>query len=188
MDRGCIKSRWVYDNWLKSQYLELICSRTENRKNWSAEWVSEACGGRAVDPSYYPEREPSLCTRGSQWVCCSFSYAVMHVEGAFADSVVPFPLHFSICKCMCVQLLSYVQLSVTPWTAVHQASLSMVILQARMLEWVASAFSRGSSWHRNRTQVSGRGRWIFYHGATREDPNRTILLLIWTIGACVLSF
>ena len=31
----------------------------------------------------------------------------------------------------------------TPWTATHQASLSMGILQARILEWVAIFFSRG---------------------------------------------
>ena len=35
-----------------------------------------------------------------------------------------------------------------PWTVVHG------ILQARMLEWVAVPFSRGSSQPRNRTQVS----------------------------------
>ena len=34
-------------------------------------------------------------------------------------------------------MLSRVQLSVTPWTVAHQAPLSTVILQARILEWVA---------------------------------------------------
>ena len=33
----------------------------------------------------------------------------------------------------------------TPWTVAHQTSLSMGILQARILEWVAIPFSRGSS-------------------------------------------
>ena len=32
---------------------------------------------------------------------------------------------------------------VSPWTAAHQAPLSMGILQARILEWVAMPFSRG---------------------------------------------
>ena len=32
---------------------------------------------------------------------------------------------------------SHVQLFVTPWTVAHQASLSMGVLQARILEWVA---------------------------------------------------
>ena len=34
------------------------------------------------------------------------------------------------------------QLFVTPWTGAHQAPLSMGILQARILEWVAMPFSR----------------------------------------------
>ena len=42
---------------------------------------------------------------------------------------------------------SRVQLFVTPWS-VHG------ILQARILEWIAIPFSRGSSWPRDRTQVS----------------------------------
>ena len=36
------------------------------------------------------------------------------------------------------------------------------ILQARILEWVASSFSRGSSWPRDRTQISCIGRQILY--------------------------
>ena len=39
-------------------------------------------------------------------------------------------------------MLSRVQLSVTPWTVAHQAPLSTVILQARILEWTAISFSR----------------------------------------------
>ena len=43
----------------------------------------------------------------------------------------------------CAQLLSRVQLFVTPWTVARLAPLSMGILQARILEWVAISFSRG---------------------------------------------
>ena len=43
----------------------------------------------------------------------------------------------------CAELLSRVQLFVTLWTVARQAPLSMGILQARILEWVASPFSRG---------------------------------------------
>ena len=42
------------------------------------------------------------------------------------------------------------------------------IFQARMLEWVAISFSRGSSWSRAQTCISCTGRWILYHWATRE--------------------
>ena len=39
-------------------------------------------------------------------------------------------------------------------TVVHQVPLSMQILQARILEWVAMPSSRGSSQPRGRTQIS----------------------------------
>ena len=44
--------------------------------------------------------------------------------------------------------------SVTPWTVAYQAPLSMGILQARILEWVAMPSSRGSFQPRDQTQVS----------------------------------
>ena len=53
-----------------------------------------------------------------------------------------------------------------PGSSVHGIS------QARILEWVAIPFSRGSSQIRNRTQVtyvSCIGRWILYHWAIWED-------------------
>jgi len=40
-----------------------------------------------------------------------------------------------------VKLLSRVQLFATLWTVAHQASLSMGILQAKILKWVAISFS-----------------------------------------------
>ena len=42
------------------------------------------------------------------------------------------------------------------------------ILQARLLEWVAFSFSRGSSQPRDWTQVSGIARGFFTSWATRE--------------------
>ena len=43
-----------------------------------------------------------------------------------------------------VSLVSLFWLSVTPWTATHQAPLSMGILQARLLEWVGTGV--GCQW------------------------------------------
>ena len=57
------------------------------------------------------------------------------------------------------------------------------ILQARVLEWVAMPFSRGSSQPRDQTHVSCIGRWILYHRATREAP---LPLLIFNTAARVL--
>ena len=56
-------------------------------------------------------------------------------------------------SCCCSVAKSCLTL-VTPWTVAHQAPLSMGILQARILEWVAMFSSRGSSQPRDRTQVS----------------------------------
>ena len=44
--------------------------------------------------------------------------------------------------------------SATPWTVARQALLSVGILQARILEWVAMPSSSGSSQPRDQTQVS----------------------------------
>ena len=50
------------------------------------------------------------------------------------------------------------------------------ILQARILEWAAISFSRGSSWPRGRTQVyrvSCTGMQALHHWATRDRPQTT---------------
>ena len=54
----------------------------------------------------------------------------------------------------CAQSLSRVQLFATPWIVARQASLSMGILQARILEWPSMPSYRGPSQFRDRTQVS----------------------------------
>ena len=53
--------------------------------------------------------------------------------------------------------LSHVWLFATPWTVAYQAVRSLSvhgIFQARVLEWVAISFSRGSSQPRDQTRVS----------------------------------
>ena len=51
-----------------------------------------------------------------------------------------------------------------PGTSVHG------IFQARILEWVATFFSRGSSQFKDQTSVFCIGMWILYHWATRGAP------------------
>ena len=60
-----------------------------------------------------------------------------------------------------------------PGSSVHRISL------ARILEWVAISFSRGSSRPRDQTCVSCIGRWILYCRITREVPH---------IFCCFFSF
>ena len=65
-------------------------------------------------------------------------------------------------------MLYRVQLFATPWTVAHQAPLSMGILQARTLEWVAMPTSRRFSQPRGWTQVSCIAGEFFTVWATRE--------------------
>ena len=61
-------------------------------------------------------------------------------------------IHFNINTLLSVRHFSCVLshsvvsgLFATPWTVAHQAPLSMEILQARIVEWIAMPSSRGSS-------------------------------------------
>ena len=61
-------------------------------------------------------------------------------------------MYYSV-KCQ-VKSLIRVRLFATPWTVALQAPLSMVILQARILEQLAVSSSRESSLPRDQTSVS----------------------------------
>ena len=67
-----------------------------------------------------------------------------------------------------VQSLSRVWLFRNPMDYSPSGSFVHGILQARIQEWVAISFSRGSFWPRDRTHVSCIGRWVLYHWAPRE--------------------
>ena len=75
-------------------------------------------------------------------------------------------------------LFSHVWLSGTPWTVAHQAPLSMGILQARILEWVAMPSSRGSSQPRDRTQVSCIAGRLFTLWAAMEGLIQYVIHII----------
>ena len=63
---------------------------------------------------------------------------------------------------------SHVWLFLTPWTVACQAPLSMGILQARILVWVAIRSSRDRAW---RSCTAG---GLFTDWATRESPVRAL--------------
>ena len=98
--------------------------------------------------------------------------------------------------CCAVLSRSVMSDSATPWTETCQAPLSMGILQARILEWVAVSSSRGSSKPRDQTQRSNPGtkprdqtqgsnpgllhcRQILYFLSYQESPN---------IDACIFIY
>ena len=71
----------------------------------------------------------------------------------------------SICAVLSCSVLSD---SVTPWTAAYQAPLSLGILQARIVEWVAMPSSWGSSQNRDQTQDFGTASGFFTIWATNS--------------------
>ena len=60
-----------------------------------------------------------------------------------------------------------------PWTVAHQAPLSLGILQARILDWVAMPSSRGSSPPRDWTQVS-RIAGRFFTNVSHQENSRIL--------------
>ena len=73
---------------------------------------------------------------------------------------------------LCLTLCDPIDCS-PPGSSVH------VILQARILEWVAMPFFRGSSWPRNWTRVSCTACRFFTFWATREAPVKELITYIF---------
>ena len=81
----------------------------------------------------------------------------LHIWGCwyfFWQSWFQLVIHSAYCYFLVCAVLSHVRLFATPWVVACQAPLSMEILQARILEWVAMPSSRRSSQSRDQSQVS----------------------------------
>ena len=75
-----------------------------------------------------------------------------------------------ICVCMRAKSLQSCLTLCNPMDCSPPGSSVQGILQARILEWVATPFSRGSSWPRDWTEVSGIAGRFFTIWATWEAP------------------
>ena len=98
-----------------------------------------------------------------------------------------------VCVCSCTvrtKSLSHVWLFATLWTVAHQATLSMGILQAGILQWVAMPSSMGSSKprfpalqadsslsHQESPRIL---EWVAYPFSRRSSPPRN-----WTGVSCI---
>ena len=80
-------------------------------------------------------------------------------------------MYVCVCVCVCV----FVQLCPTPWTVAHQVPLSMEYSRQEYWSGLLFPYSRGSSWPRERTQISCFGRWSHF-----RNPN-------WGFTVCNLS-
>ena len=77
------------------------------------------------------------------------------------NSIQGFPFLHTLSR---ISHFSCVWLFVTLWTVCSPLRLSVHrILQARILEWVAISFSRGSTWPRDRTSISYVSCIVLYH-------------------------
>ena len=79
----------------------------------------------------------------------------------------------------CAYFLSHVRLFETLWTVVCQASLSMEILQARILEWVVMPSSRGPSQPKGSNPDLPHCRWILYHLNYQRRLWATLGIVYW---------
>ena len=103
----------------------------EQTPSWYAGAVGRGCHPAPVDNIYLSRMFRSM-------VCVYFTELIPRALLLFVHGSVPK-------SCPTLE---------TPCTVARQASLSLGILQARILEWVAISFSRRSAQPRNRTQVS----------------------------------
>ena len=73
-------------------------------------------------------------------------------------------IQYSVFTCvMCLLSLNHVQLFATLWTVTCQVPLSVGIVQARILEWVAMPSSRGVFLTQGLNPGLPHYRWILYH-------------------------
>ena len=101
----------------------------------------------------------SQLTRGE--TCISLSLEVQLV------CILPPPVRSEVKLFSCVMTLCNPMDCSLPGSSIHG------IFQARVLEWVAISFSRGSSRPRDRTQVSHIEGRHFTHWANQESPRRS---------------
>ena len=72
-------------------------------------------------------------------------------------------MYVCVCVCVCVcELVSHVQLFVISWTVASPGCFFHGIRQARVLEWIAISFSRGTSQLRAQTLICCIAGRFFY--------------------------
>ena len=76
---------------------------------------------------------------------------------------------FPACAVLCL-VAQCIRLFATPWILAHKAPLSMGILQAKILEWVAMLFSRGISPTQGLNPCLLHFMKILYHLSHQRSP------------------
>ena len=160
--QGGIPSDWL---WSTFYFLWLVqCWKQDKKKGsqWSLTTFWQSWAG------YYGNSESEFC-------CQMWSGHCLHTQYA-----TPYSVYQCVCVCVCVCVCLVTLLCPT-------LCVPMETLQARILEWVAMPFSRGSSQFRNRTQVSCTAGGFFTIWAPREALNISIPVHIHITYAHILS-
>ena len=106
-------------------------------------------------------------------------YAAIFLVHKLWEPTLPAIFFFSNISVFAVLFcFSHARIFVTPWTAAHQAPLSMGILQVRIVEWIAIPFSMRSSQPRDWTHIS----YVFCIYGLRKNAKK------WTSGTFPLCF
>ena len=88
-------------------------------------------------------------------------------------------LHILLSKCVCAKLLQLCPTLCDPVDHSLPGSSVYRILQARILEWVAIHFSRGSSRPKDGTLVLLHCRQILYHLSHQGSPLLFIMIVLY---------
>ena len=130
-----------------------MTSLTHKCGNWivSADLIQDTSSPRAV---VVTDSQPRL--QWSEALFLHFFLSISSLSQVIATSTI-----ISVRAQLCPTLRDPVDCS-------PSGSFVLEIFQARILERVAAASSRGPSQPRDRTLVSCIGRWILYHWAARE--------------------
>ena len=159
------------------------------RKKWAGRRKEEALGRKtaaAAAAAKLLQSCPSLCdpmdctvhgilqARILEWVAFPFS------RGSSLGKNTGVGCHFLL-QCMQVKSESESQSCPTLWDPIDYTVHG--ILQARILEWVAFPFSRGSSQPRDRTQVSHIAGGFFTNWAIREADKHTSKFFLNKVGS-----
>ena len=161
---------------------------------------------KAQVPLYFQKRPTQQCSYWSKvLVCFSLVLSCKWVDGylgweikagpQFQTSIPSFSTSPHACM---LSHFSHVRFCVTLWPIAPQVPLSMGILPARILEWVAMPSSRGSFWPRDWTHVSYiscNGRWLLYHWYHLGRPispytffhfNPTVAIVCFSFYLCLI--
>ena len=109
--------------------------------------------------------DENICTRDWKIDCDHYTPIRMaKIQNAgsvrmWSDRMLHACVHAQSCPTLCDSMDCS-----PPGSSVHG------IFQTRVLEWVATSFSRGSSQPRDRTHISCIGKWVLYCWVTWEAP------------------